>query len=352
MSQRDPSEDDDATRLNLRPGASHTPDPTVTPRDTLVRRAAGFGEAPGFGEAADEAALDSRSRRDEPSLRMAQPAGEMQPASNTAPAQLAGRLNTTLASTNPLTGAAMPLLLVAARLHAIDGDPEALYAHCIEAIGRFEAAALDAGVPAEDVTAARYALCAFLDEQVLSTPWGGDSAWSSRSLLNVFHNETWGGEKVFEILNRAKSTSPDRYVDLIEFISVVVALGFEGRFKVVRNGRAQLSELRDDIYATLRPYIDDQPIDLSKNWQGQAVRRIRQIDLPIWITCVATLIVLAGTYGFFETSLSRLVAPAAAELRALSEDARIGQLDPTFTLPAREVRRSGGTASPRIIETP
>lgn len=365
MSQHDPSRDDEATRIypraSMSPSAGASPsdgppaaDPTPTQRDALVRRR----RAPGFGEAPEEVALADRARREGPGIRMAaHPAAEaprsaLQPGVSGQGQELAGRFGPTLASANPLIGAAMPLLLVAARLHAIDGDSEALYAHAIEGVRRFEAVALDADVAEEDVAAARYALCAFLDEQVLSTPWGGESAWSSRSLLNVFHNETWGGEKVFEILHRAKASNPERYVDLIEFISVVVALGFEGRYKVIRNGRALLSELRDDIYATLRPYIDDQPIDLSKNWQGQMVRRIRQINLPIWISCVATLIVLAGTYGFFETSLSRLVAPAAADLRALTEDARIGQLDPTFTLPAREVRRSGEASSPRIIETP
>ena len=45
-------------------------------------------------------------------------------------------------------------------------------------------------------------LCTLLDESAASTPWGGSGAWSSQSLLVQFHNEGWGGEKVFVLLAR------------------------------------------------------------------------------------------------------------------------------------------------------
>jgi type VI secretion system protein ImpK len=53
---------------------------------------------------------------------------------------------------------------------------------------------------------ARYVLCTTLDEVVLNTPWGRASQWSENSLLITFHNEAWGGEKFFELLDSVVPT--------------------------------------------------------------------------------------------------------------------------------------------------
>ena len=67
---------------------------------------------------------------------------------------------------------------------------------------RFEDRARRAGVINETVLAARYALCATLDEAVLATPWGAQSEWAQQTLLVALHREAWGGEKFFDMLER------------------------------------------------------------------------------------------------------------------------------------------------------
>ncbi len=57
-------------------------------------------------------------------------------------------------------------------------DVAGLRRHALEEIRRFEEQARAAGVRNEIVLAARYALCAGLDEAVLSTPWGAQSEWA------------------------------------------------------------------------------------------------------------------------------------------------------------------------------
>jgi type VI secretion system protein ImpK len=220
---------------------------------------------------------------------------------------------------NPIIRAAMPLLIVASRVSATEGDPDALGARAVEGIRRFEEDALGADVAEEDVLAARYVLCAFLDEVVLTTPWGGESGWSNQSLLLTFHKETWGGEKVFEILKRAKD-NPQQYLDLVEYIDTILALGFEGRYRIIQNGRASLAELRDDNYDILQRYGPEPPMALSVDWEGRTTMRRRRIALPLWITGLATIIVLSSVYAFFETRLNQRVAPVAAELESLTEE--------------------------------
>ena len=50
--------------------------------------------------------------------------------------------------------------------------------------------------------AARYVLCTMIDEAAADTPWGGSGVWGRHSLLAMFHNETEGGEKVFQLMAR------------------------------------------------------------------------------------------------------------------------------------------------------
>ena len=82
----------------------------------------------------------------------------------------------------------------------------------MDEIHKFEERARTAGIANETVLAARYALCASLDEAVLSTPWGAQSEWAQQTLLVALHREAWGGEKFFEMLDRI-SRDPARHID-------------------------------------------------------------------------------------------------------------------------------------------
>jgi type VI secretion system protein ImpK len=135
---------------------------------------------------------------------------------------------------NPLLQLAAPLLSAATQLRSMaqHPNPAGLRAALIESVKRFERQAQAKGLPAEHVVAARYILCSFIDECASSTPWGGSGAWSSQSLLVHFHNESWGGEKVFQLLGKlAENVAGQR--PLLELLQVVLALGFEGRYRVI-----------------------------------------------------------------------------------------------------------------------
>src|SRR6185503_4400220 len=71
---------------------------------------------------------------------------------------------------NPLVRAASPLLLLAGQLRGSLASPDVsvLRRHALDEIRRFEQRARGASISAEVVSAARYALCACLDEAVLS----------------------------------------------------------------------------------------------------------------------------------------------------------------------------------------
>ncbi|MCC8948309.1 DotU family type IV/VI secretion system protein [Bradyrhizobium sp. Arg62] len=208
-----------------------------------------------------------------------------------------------------LVAAATPLLLVVAQLRVVNNaDIGVLRRGMVEQIRRFEVRAAKDQAVGSDVTAARYVICALLDEAVMTTHWGSESAWSDNSLLNQFHNETWGGEKVFQILERVQA-KPAKYLALLKLINICLLMGFEGKYRVVEGGRERLEDLRSDLRRLLRDNTSEPPAELSIRWRGAKVRtRVRRY-VPLWIIFTAAVVIVLIGYGAFHWRLSDELAP-------------------------------------------
>ena len=211
-----------------------------------------------------------------------------------------------LSGANALALAANPLLnlMPQIRVTAHHPDPAQLRNYLVEQVQLFERRAREAQIAPETVIGARYALCTALDETAAKTPWGGGGAWSRHSLLVTFHNETWGGEKFFQVLARLVQ-DPKKHIDLIEMMAVCMALGFEGRFGVLDNGRGQLETLRRRLVEIIAAARGEYPKALSQHWQGaRSDGRATWGFLPLWITVGVTLLVLLGIYFVYAFVLS------------------------------------------------
>lgn len=154
---------------------------------------------------------------------------------------------------NPLVAAANPVLNLVPQIRNLLqlDDPGRLRQYLIERIKGFERDAQQRGVPPDTIIGARYCLCTLLDETAAQTPWGSSGVWSRHSLLVTFHNETWGGEKFFQLLSKL-AQNPQQHRDLLALMYYCLCLGFEGRFRIVDNGRGQLETLRQRLWQILR----------------------------------------------------------------------------------------------------
>src|SRR5437868_5497281 len=150
-----------------------------------------------------------------------------------------------LGGLNPLVEAANPILAVVAQIrHALrHPDPAGLRARMREQLDAFEAAARGAGLPDAQVDGALFALCALLDDSAQATPWG--RTWDS--LLTELRNEQNGGERFFTYLEELSANAAAN-LDLLEFLYVCLALGFEGRFRGGEGGRLALTQARVRLY--------------------------------------------------------------------------------------------------------
>jgi len=189
---------------------------------------------------------------------------------------------------NPLVAAANPLLNAIPQIrHSVSHDDQAgLRQRLIDEIRRFEVRSQQAGLPYEVIVGARYCLCTALDEAAALTPWGSRGVWSGSGLLVTFHNETWGGEKFFQLLARL-SQNPREHINLLELINFCLLLGFEGRYRVLDNGRTQIETIKQRLWQMIRSVRGSYPPPLSPHPEDQPVlRKLWRPVVPLW-ACVA-----------------------------------------------------------------
>jgi type VI secretion system protein ImpK len=222
------------------------------------------------------------------------------------------------ASLNPLVSAAAPLLNAAARIRGMaqHPNPAGLKDALADGIRKFEAQGRSEGLPNEQVIAGRYILCTLLDEAAADTPWGGSGVWSAHSLLVQFHNEAWGGEKVFQLMSKlAENVANNR--NLLELLYVALAFGFEGRYRVIDNGRAQLDSVRTRLVQMLQQGRTVEPA-LSPRWQGVRSREARLgAGVPLWVVAAALGLLLAAVYVPLRLSINGHSDPLFSALGGL-----------------------------------
>jgi type VI secretion system protein ImpK len=222
-------------------------------------------------------------------------------------------------SVNPVVNAAATLIAVFAKTRstARHSDVGGLYQRLVNEIKSFESGLRDLNIKQEQLLSARYLMCSVLDEAVLNTPWGSESAWAQRTLLSVFHGETSGGEKSFLILDRLKQT-PSENLDLIELFYICISLGFEGRYRVMNRGREGLDQIREELFSIIRRHRGEYERSLSPSWAGLGNMRNALTEyIPLWFLVALMLAILFFSYSGLRYWLYSTSTPVAEEISEL-----------------------------------
>lgn len=220
---------------------------------------------------------------------------------------------------NPLLALAHPLLMMVPQIRATSrmDDPATLRNALAQGIRDFSQRAQADAVAPDRIAAARYVLCTLLDEAASDTPWGGGGIWARSSLLTQFHDEAFGGDKVFQLMARL-AQNPKEHRELLELIYVALTLGFEGRYRVAENGQAKLDAVRDKLARILREARGPYPTALAENW-AVTVKPVRRALswLPLAASATLAALVLGAVYLWATVSLSQHTDPVFARIQAL-----------------------------------
>jgi type VI secretion system protein ImpK len=223
-------------------------------------------------------------------------------------------------SFNSLVDAANPLIgmaLNAKKLNSLD-EVEALY-HRVrdEIVAIFEEVKL-MKYDGPTQLSFRYCLCSFIDEAIMTSPWGGKSMWASQSMLAHFHNETWGGEKFFAILSRAMLES-EKYQELLEFIYLCLSMGFKGQYSVDVKGNEKIQELLIKLNTMLRELRGEAPETLLDAVKIKRVNYQLSRSFPLWGIWAIALLVLVSVFVFYSISLDNYSDKALVHINQILE---------------------------------
>ncbi len=228
-----------------------------------------------------------------------------------------------LGQLNPLEHAASGILALITQLNNSRHHPDvnALRNKVTGEIKHFQTTAIAADIDQETVFTARYVLCTVLDEAVLNTPWGSNSTWSQQSLLSTFHKEVSGGERFFQLLKKfGQNTS--RYIDILELMYLCLALGFQGRYRIVSGSKDKLAQVREWLYQLIRKQRSNDDPDLSPHWQGVTNKRSPLMRfVPTWVFGTASVALLALLFAALLFHLNRLSDPVFKRVYAIKAPA-------------------------------
>lgn len=221
----------------------------------------------------------------------------------------------------PLAAAASPLLEILARVANVGlagaPNPEELRERALRAFRQFEADARATGASAEEIRAAHYVLCAALDDVVLATPWGAQSAWSVKSMVSSFHQETRSGERVFDVLT-AMMKDPGRFKGTLELTYLALSLGLQGKYRLMPRGAAELDRVREGLYQLLAQIRGEWERELSPRWRGvDAPHRGPSRSVPAWVAGAFALAALGGGWWWLGGGLGAAADGLYARMAAL-----------------------------------
>ena len=224
---------------------------------------------------------------------------------------------------NPMMAAASPLLALMASVRtgrARIALPE-LHGRVAEMIATFEHA-IGHGYSDEAVKRAKYALAATADDVALNLPGQeADAAeWARRSMVVRFFNENIGGDRFWRLLDEMIA-SPSQYRDLIELYHACMAVGFEGRYRVVDNGRREHHGVMQRAFLALEHPRTLSNTELSPRWRGQPtpVGRL-SFWTPMVLAAAAAATLLLIVFIVLRVILAQTGAPTLAALKAIDPD--------------------------------
>lgn len=204
-----------------------------------------------------------------------------------------------------------------------------LHREAMEAIAAYDRAIAPL-YPEEARMRARYAICATIDDIAQNLPGvGGDGAeWARRSLVVSFFRENIGGDRFWQLVDDLLAR-PGQNAELIELYADCLAAGFEGRFRVMPDGRSRLQQILTSLYGALEHPRSLSQTEIAPMWRG-ADAPLRKISLwsRVALAAALALVVLLGVYIVLRLLLMTAGADSLRATQALmpSENLRLSRV--------------------------
>ncbi|WP_409308090.1 type IVB secretion system protein IcmH/DotU [Pseudomonas putida] len=220
---------------------------------------------------------------------------------------------------NLMLDAAAPLFGLVMRLRTLDELPNIKDVHqqVRIQIDSIREEIRQHGYEPAQLLAYSYGLCLYIDEAVMERPWGKSSCWSHEPLLSIFHDETWGGEKIFTVITHLMQ-EPKRYQDVLEFMYFALCLGLKGKYALAPKGEETLNALIHQLHGIIRELRGPTPEEVCDPYTNVAPRNFRMSRIwPWWSPLVISAIAMAVAYGIYSYRLHLITTEVLESLNGI-----------------------------------
>lgn len=169
----------------------------------------------------------------------------------------------------------------------------------------------DAGIPVDDTNEAMYALAAFMDEQILRSPWPGRQAWMSQPLQLAFFQENTAGHGFF-VRMQAIGAMPGRE-HVLQIYALCIALGFQGQYALSSSG--ELVDIQDRALATASRGLPSSEMLSPDGYPKRGLDALREKRIPVLMAGFGVLALCIVLFIVLKLALGMSVGSAEEEIR-------------------------------------
>ena len=145
----------------------------------------------------------------------------------------------------------------------------------------------------------RYILSTFIDELLGTMEWGNGETWANHSLLGHYYQETYGGEKFFQLLEQFMQ-EPGKYIQHMKLIYACLSLGYKGRYSLSESSDVQVEGIRQELYARIKNF-DTQEEKFYKDHPVSTRKHKLTLHVPYKLFMVGGMLIMAIVYGIFSS---------------------------------------------------
>ncbi|MBX3680518.1 type IVB secretion system protein IcmH/DotU [Cognatazoarcus halotolerans] len=184
--------------------------------------------------------------------------------------------------------------------HAPTGA-EGLANRFIEFLDGFERDAKRQGTDPEAIYAAKYALCATVDEVVLGSSFAVRSEWERQPLQLALFGDVLAGERFFDKLEQLRGNAAAR-LEVLEVFHMCLLLGFKGRYLL--EGTEKLGYLTAQLGEQIA-HLKGKHRGFAPHWAlpDRASHTLRR-EIPLWVIGALTALMALGAYVGLRSQLS------------------------------------------------
>lgn len=226
---------------------------------------------------------------------------------------------------NLLLSAAAPILSLSQHLRSkqLGSSVDALQSQLVALIHKFMQEGQREHYPAAMLIAARYLLCATLDDLIREASWIEENAWDSKTLTHYFNQESDPAHRFYLILQQA-CEDPEANIDLIELGYHCLSMGYMGEYKHTENGDETIAKLMDGIFHLINATRGDAPTQLFFSTkplpalEAKPPEPSKRSRLPIVIWCIATVTFIIMLLPY-QQKLAELAKPIQQKINSLTQ---------------------------------